>query len=182
MEGMEEINNGWGGPQQPQPPPQPTMEEWLNQLMQQVVNLRTENAQMRNEVQDLRQGNRGRPGALPYRPDPNYYSIPRPPGWGPPPNGPMGEWDANDTPAFLGVKPTLMKTPEPFEGEHNDMDRFIGDCHAYFEVFRHQFMGVSSLMVVFATSLFKKRAQDWWTHRREDLWTQDPRDPKVTRY
>ncbi len=32
-------------------------------------------------------------------------------------------------------------SPEPFEGEHNDMDRFIRDCHAYFEVFHHQFMG-----------------------------------------
>ncbi len=37
-------------------------------------------------------------------------------------------------------------------------------------------------MVMFATSLFAKRAKDWWTHRREDLWTHDPRDPKVTRY
>ncbi len=37
-----------------------------------------------------------------------------------------GRMDANDAPAFLGVKPTLMKTPEPFEGEHDDMDRFLG--------------------------------------------------------
>ncbi len=76
MEGMEEINDGWGGPQQPQPPPQPMMEEQVNQLMQQMVNLQGENAQLHNEVQDLRQGNRGRPGAPPYRSDPDYYSIP----------------------------------------------------------------------------------------------------------
>ncbi len=76
MEGLEEINKGWARPQQPQPPQQPTMEDRVNQLMQQMVNLRGENAQLRNEVQDLRQGNRGRPGAPPYRPDPDYYSIP----------------------------------------------------------------------------------------------------------
>ncbi len=58
-----------------------------------------------------------------------------------------------------------MKLPEPFEGEHDDMDRFIGDCNTYFEMFRHQFRGVSSLLVVFATSLFTKRAKNWWTHR-----------------
>ncbi len=72
-----------------------------------------------------------------------------------------------------------MKMLEPFEGEHDDMDRFLGDCNTYFEVFRHQFMGVSSFMVIFATSLFTKRAKDWWTHRQEDLWTHDPRDPEV---
>ncbi len=31
MEGLEEINDRWAGPQQPQPPPQPTMEERVNQ-------------------------------------------------------------------------------------------------------------------------------------------------------
>ncbi len=173
MEGLEEINDGWDAPQ-------PTMEERVNQLMQQMVNLRGENAQLCNEVQDLRQGNRGQPGAPPYRPDPDYYSIPRPPGWGPPGQGPIGEWNQADTPAFLGVKPILMKVPNPFEGEHDDMDRFIGDCNTYFEVFRHQFMGVSSFMVVFTTSLFAKRAKDWWTHRQEDLWSHDPCDPEVT--
>ncbi len=69
-----------------------------------------------------------------------------------------------------------MKLPEPFEGEHDDMDRFIGDCNAYFETFRHQFRGVPSLMVVCATSLFVKRAKDWWTHRREDFWVNDYHD------
>lgn len=54
MEGLEEINEGWVGPQQP---PLLTMEEQVNQLMQQVVNLQGENAQLCNEVQDLRQGN-----------------------------------------------------------------------------------------------------------------------------
>ncbi len=140
------------------------MEDRVNQLMQQMVNLRGENTQLRNEVQDLRQGNQGRPGTPPYRPDPDFYSIPRPPGWGPLGVGPMGEWDAADAPAFLGVKPILMKTPEPFKGEHDDMQIHRGLQHL-FEVFCHQFMGVSSFMVIFATSLFTKRAKDWWTHQ-----------------
>ncbi len=70
-----------------------------------------------------------------------------------------------------------MKLPELFKGEHDDMDRFIGDCNTYFETFRHQFRGVSSLMVVFTTSLFIKRAKHWWTHQREDFWVTDYRDP-----
>ncbi len=71
----------------------------------------------------------------------------------------------------------MMKLPKPFQGEHDDMDRFIGDCNAYFETFHHQFRGVSSLMVVFATSLFVKHAKHWWTHQREDFWITDYRDP-----
>ncbi len=72
-------------------------------------------------------------------------------------------------PAFLSARPIIMKLPEPFEGEHDNMDCFISDCNVYFETFRHQFRGVSSLMVVFATSLFVKRAKHWWTHRRGGL-------------
>ncbi len=125
--------------------------------MQQMVNLRGENQQLHNEVQDLQQGNRGRPGAPPYRPDPDHYSIPRPLGWGPPGLGPVGEWDANDQSTFLGVKPILMKMPKPFEGEHDDRDRFLGDSNTYFEVFHHQFQAISSFMIVFSTSLHEAR-------------------------
>ncbi len=56
------------------------------------------------------------------------------------------------------------------------------DCNAYFETFRHQFRGVSLLMVVCATSLFIKCAKDWWTHRREDFWVNDYRDPAGPRF
>ncbi len=37
-------------------------------------------------------------------------------------------------------------------------------------------------MVVFATSLFIKRAKSWWTHRRESLWVNDPRDIEGGRF
>ncbi len=75
-----------------------------------------------------------------------------------------------------------MKLPNPFAREHDDMDRFIGNCNAYFETFRHQFRGVLSLMVVCATSLFIKRTKDWWTHRWEDFWVNDYRDPAGARF
>ncbi len=67
-----------------------------------------------------------------------------------------------------------MKVPKPFKGDHDDMNRFLGDCNTYFEVFHHQFQGVSSLMVVFATSLFLKCTRDWWTHRNDAYWVNDP--------
>ncbi len=51
-----------------------------------------------------------------------------------------------------------------------------GIATTYFEVFRHQFREVSSLIVVFATSLFLKHARDWWTHRRDAYWVNDQRD------
>lgn len=75
-----------------------------------------------------------------------------------------------------------MKVPHPFKGEHDDMDRFLSDCTAYFEVHHHQFQGVLSFMVVFATSHFKDHAEDWWTHRRKDLWIHDYRDAEGPQY
>ncbi len=151
----------------------------MDQLIQQMAQLRNKNQQLNNDLDNLRQRTqqRGRPGALPYRPDPDQYSIPRPPGWAPPGQGPVGDWDADELPAFLGVRLLLMKVPEPFEGEHDDMERFLRDCNTYFEVFCHQFQGVSLLMVVFATSLFIKCTRDWWTHCRDDYWVNDFQDP-----
>lgn len=75
-----------------------------------------------------------------------------------------------------------MKTPNPFKGEHDDMDHFIGDCNTYFEVHWHQFRGVSSFMVVFATSFFEDCTKDWWTHHRKDFWVNDYRDIEGPRY
>ncbi len=176
---MGDVADSWGGqaPQQPpasQQPPAPPPDR-MDQLIQQVALLRDENLRLQNNVADLRQcaNQRGRPRAPAYRPDPDHYSIPRPPGWTPPGNGPVGDWDADEPPAFLQARPIIMKLPEPFEGEHDDMERFLGDCNTYFEMFCHQFHGISSLMVVCATSLFTKRAKDWWTYRREDFWVND---------
>ncbi len=62
------------------------------------------------------------------------------------------------------VKPILMEKPEHFEGAHDDIERFLGDCKTYFEVFRQHYMQYPTLMVVFVTSLFRGTAQDWWVH------------------
>ncbi len=67
------------------------------------------------------------------------------------------------------VKPLLMEKPEYFEGAHDNIKCFLGDCKTYFEVFRHHYMQHPTLMVVFASSLFRGAAQDWWVHLRDDF-------------
>ncbi len=178
---MGDAADPWGN-NAPGPPPVPLAnppQDRTDQLIQQVALLWDENLRLHNDIADLRQcaTQWGRPGAPAYRPDLDHYSNPQPPGWAPPGQGPVGDWDADEPPTFLAARPIMMKLPKPFEGEHDDMDRFIGDCNAYFETFRHQFRGVLSLLVVFATSLFIKRTKDWWTHRQEDFWVNDYWDP-----
>ncbi len=74
------------------------------------------------------------------------------------------------------MKPTFER-PAKFKGEHDDIDRFLGDCATYFELFRHIFAGIPSLMVVSAASLLEGVAQDWWVdHRETYLYTPDPAD------
>lgn len=47
----------------------------------------------------------------------------------------MGSWDIDQPSAMAGIKLILMKTPTPFKGDHDDIDRFLGDCQTYFEAF-----------------------------------------------
>ncbi len=68
-----------------------------------------------------------------------------------------------------------MEKPEHFEGAHDDMERFLGDCGVYFEVFQHHYMQHPAFMVVFATSLFREAAKDWWVHLRDE-YEYDPDD------
>lgn len=63
-----------------------------------------------------------------------------------------------------------MKTPMPFEGAHDVIDRFLEDCRTYFEAFCNYYLGVPSFMVIFATSLLEGEAQRWWVHLREEYW------------
>ncbi len=67
-----------------------------------------------------------------------------------------------------GVKPLFMERPEHFEGAHDDIERFLGDCKTYFEVFRYHYMQHPVLMIVFATSLMWGTVQDWWVHLHEE--------------
>ncbi len=49
---MGDINEGWGGPAAPA---LPMMEDRVNQLMQQVAALQSENGQLQSDLTDLRQ-------------------------------------------------------------------------------------------------------------------------------
>ncbi len=148
--------------------------------------MREENVQLHEELVQARAGDkgkgpdRGRPSGPPLRkPRTDHFSIPRPPHYDPPEHGPLGEWSIDPPAPFLGVKPTFER-PAKFKGEHDDIDRFLGDCATYFEIFRHVFAGVPSLMVVSAASLLEGVAQDWWVNQRDlYLYTPDPDDDLV---
>lgn len=103
------------------------------------------------------------------------FSVPRPPGYhGPPPNRPVRTWNAADPPALTGIKPILMKPPAPFKGDHDDIERFLGDCTMYFEIFQQYYQNIPSLMIVFATSHMEGNAQDWWVHLWDNYWYVSP--------
>lgn len=36
---------------------------------------------------------------------------------------------------MAGIKPILMKMPTLFRGEHDNINRFLGDCQTYFKAF-----------------------------------------------
>ncbi len=97
---MGDINDPWAGGAPNQPPDQPPAppEDRTDQLVQQMALLWDENLWLQNDIADLcqRAMQRGRPGAPAYHPDPDRYSIPWPPGWAPPGNGPVGDWDADE--------------------------------------------------------------------------------------
>ncbi len=174
---MDTGGEGSGGP-----PPR-TAEERITQMEAQMSAMREENVQLLEELSQARAGDkgkdpdRGRPSGPPLRkPSSNHFSIPRPPNYNPPECGPLGEWSTDPPAPFLGMKPTFER-PAKFKGEHDDIDRFLGDCATYFELFRHIFGGVPSLMVVSAASLLEGIAQDWWVQLRETyLYTPDPND------
>ncbi len=132
---------------------------------------------LEQEIEALRKEKK--PGRDPLRcvgPRTDRFSLPRPDNYqGPPEKGPSGTYPHDRLPPVNEVKPILMEKPEPFEGAHNDIERFLGDCLTYFEVFRQQFMQHPTYMVVFATSLFKGEAKNWWVHLR-DKYAYDPEE------
>ncbi|PBK65105.1 hypothetical protein ARMSODRAFT_1022534 [Armillaria solidipes] len=78
--------------------------------------------------------------------------------------------DFNDDNPHVGVKPTLLKPPRVFKGEHDDISRFLGDCQTYFEVFATYFQ-LPSQTVPFAASYLEGPAQKWWVHHRQQYWS-----------
>ncbi len=97
------------------------------------------------------------------------FSLPRPDNYrGPPECRPSSTYPHDQLPPTSDIKPLLMEKPEHFEGAHDDIEHFLGDCLTYFEVFRWHYMQHPAYMVVFATSLFKGEAKAWWVHLRDE--------------
>ncbi len=82
--------------------------------------------------------------------------------------GPSGTYDHEHPLSMNGIKPLLMEKPQYFEGAHDDIERFLGDCKTYFETFRYHYMQHPALMIVFASSLLRGEAQDWWVHLHDE--------------
>ncbi len=92
---------------------------------------------LEQEIEALKKGKRlgrdplRRPGLWMDR-----FSLPRPDNYrGPPERGPSGTYPHDRIPPTNEVKPILIEKPEPFEGAHDDIECFLGDCLTYFEVF-----------------------------------------------
>ncbi len=68
--------------------------------------------------------------------------------------GPSGVYNHEHPPPMSDVKPLLMEKPQYFEGAHDDIECFLGDCKTYFETFQCHYMQHPVLMIVFASSFF----------------------------
>ncbi len=80
--------------------------------------------------------------------------------------GPSRMYSHDQPPPMGDVKPLLMEKPLYFKGAHDNIERFLGDCKTYFEVFQCHYMQHPVLMVVFTSLLFQGPTQDWWVHLR----------------
>ncbi len=102
----------------------------------------------------------GPPPVVPAHPQrwvpPRYPSPPKPP-------DPPAPWvlDANDQGPWSALKPTMVKEPDNFNGDSNDIARFFSQCDMYFLVF-NQYFRHHPHKVIFCTSRFGKDAQVWW--------------------
>ncbi len=127
-----------GGPVPPPGPPDPTDEERLEQPRALYEHERQRADHLEQEIEALRLGQR--PGRDPLRrrgPPTHRFSIPRPDDYeGPPTQGPSGTYRNDARPPMSEIKPLLMEKPQYFEGAHDDIEWFLGDCQTYFETFR----------------------------------------------
>ncbi|SJK98310.1 uncharacterized protein ARMOST_01575 [Armillaria ostoyae] len=110
------------------------------------------------------------------------YSVPRPPpDRGRPDPLPQPVGMADPTAPFMNVRPTMVAIPKAFVGDHEDIERFIGDCLMYFEAHASYFI-LPSHMIPFATSLFDGAAKTWWVHKRLEYWAGTGPAPHRFRY
>ncbi|PBK66593.1 hypothetical protein ARMSODRAFT_1021397 [Armillaria solidipes] len=75
----------------------------------------------------------------------------------------------------------MLQPSKPFKGEHDDIERFLGDCITYFKAFTSYFL-LPSQMVPFAASHFKGPAKDWWVYKRQEFWMNSDWDIEPTQF
>ncbi len=144
----------------------PLDERTDTEKIQQVHDLYTQERMwadhLEQETEALKKGKR--PGHDPLRclgPRTDRFSLPCPDNYrGPPEQGPSGTYPHDRIPPANEVKPILIEKPEPFEGAHDDIEHFLGDCLTYFEVFRQQYMQHPAYMVVLASSPTQGRGEE----------------------
>ncbi|SJK99928.1 uncharacterized protein ARMOST_03239 [Armillaria ostoyae] len=74
---------------------------------------------------------------------------------------------ANDAP-WTGCWPELIRKPEVFKGDSDDIEQFITTCKVYFQVHStHMFPDLYK--VAFGQSYFKGKALDWWMLQLAEL-------------
>ncbi len=117
-----------------------------------------------------------RPSNVPQQPDkpppsPPGPSVSRPPlplqRWAPPhyppPPGPLeppAPWvlDADNLGPWVTLKPNIVKEPDNFNGDSNDITWFFSQCNMYFLIFNQHFH-YHPHKVIFCASCFGKDAQ-----------------------
>ncbi len=113
-------------------PPEPTDAERLEQARELYHQERMRADHLEQEVEKLWKGKGREPGRDPlHRPGPrtDRFSLPRPENYkGPPDAGPTGVYSIERPPPMSDVKPLIMEKPEHFEGAHDDIESFLGDC------------------------------------------------------
>lgn len=100
------------------------------------------------------------PGAPPI--DQMRWAPPRyPPPPGPP--DPPAPWmlDPNNLGPWAALKPNMVREPESFSGDSNDIARFFSQCDMYFSVY-NQYFRYHPHKVIFCVSRFTQDAQKWW--------------------
>ncbi len=104
-----------------------------------------------------------KPQPPPPPPDiPQRWAPPRyPPPPGPP--DPPAPWvlDAANLGPWASLKPEMVKVPDNFNGNSNDIARFFSQCDMYFSIFNQHFY-YHPHKVIFCASRFGKDVQVWW--------------------
>ncbi len=110
------------------------------------------------------------PPSKPQPPSRTATATTRPPRWAPPryppppgPPDPPAPWvlDVANLGPWVLLKPEMVKVPDNFNGDSNDIAQFFSKCDMYFSIFNQHFY-YHPHKVIFCASHFGKEAQVWW--------------------